>query len=169
MTATEFPTRVGPEALAMERLERLLNEAAQSADPVALRRMQELVRAVMDFHEVGLQRMLALCRAEAPSLVERLAQDPLICSVLLAHGLHPRDAASRVHSAIDRIRLHLKEGAQLELVSLDEKTLRARLSSPSDHMRELTALVEQALCEAAPELQLQLESLTRLPVARAQP
>src|ERR1700693_5941776 len=90
----------------MERIEILLREAEESADPQTQGRTREIVQTVLDLHGSALERMLeTIAEAGAPGLamIDALARDGLIGSVLLLYGLHPLDLESRVRQALDGV------------------------------------------------------------------
>jgi hypothetical protein len=117
-----------------------------------------LVRALLDLHAAGLARVLELAsQAGEPGrdLVARLGQDGLVSNLLVLHGLHPVPLAERVAGALDRVRPRLRAwGADVELVEAAGEVVRARLrGNPSDGPA-LRAAVEEAILEAAPDVQL---------------
>ena len=64
---------------------------------------EELVRTVADLYGAGLQRMLELLHESGvltDDALDALAGDDLVAGLLLVHGLHPHDAATRVGLAL---------------------------------------------------------------------
>ncbi len=154
-----------------ERIERLLEELRSTASPPAWQRMDELIRLILQLYGSGLARTLEIA-AENPSgqaLIDRLAQDELIANLLILHGLHPDDFATRVRKALIRVRPYLgSHGGDVELVEADPETGVVRLrmegsceSCPSSALTVKLA-VEGAIMEVAPEL-------TRVEVDGVQP
>src|SRR6201995_4737238 len=88
-----------------DRIQTLLDSCAASG-AAAHERAQQLVREVVGLYGAGLERIIAL--SELPGqdngLLERLAADDLVASLLLVHGLHPHDVHRRVFDALDRVR-----------------------------------------------------------------
>ena len=85
-----------------ERIEALLDELHSSVSGPAWRGVEELVRLLTDLYGAGLSRTLELCDPD-PGLVDRLAADQLVGSLLLLHGLHPLDLSQRVRRAVDAL------------------------------------------------------------------
>lgn len=87
--STLDPIAVGAE------IEALIANLREASGPGAAADAQRLVQLVMSFYGAGLSRMLDIVRAEpggAGALVDRLAGDPLIASLLTLHDLQPRSA-----------------------------------------------------------------------------
>jgi Fe-S cluster biogenesis protein NfuA/nitrite reductase/ring-hydroxylating ferredoxin subunit len=144
-----------------ERIERLLEEIRSMASPPAWQRVDALIRLILELYGSGLGRMLEIS-ADGPAgdkLIDRFAQDELISSLLVLHGLHPDDFAARVSKALTRVRPYLgSHGGNVELVEADAATGVVRLrmegsceSCPSSTLTVKLA-VESAIKEAAPEL-----------------
>jgi Fe-S cluster biogenesis protein NfuA/nitrite reductase/ring-hydroxylating ferredoxin subunit len=145
-----------------ERIERLLEEVRSMASPPAWQRVDELIRLILELYGSGLDRILEITAEAGPAgeaLRERLAEDQLVASLLVLHGLHPDDFATRVSKALVRVRPYLgSHGGDVELVEVDENTGVVRLrmagsceSCPSSTMTVKLA-VEGAIREVAPEL-----------------
>ena len=106
----------------MERIEFLLNEAEENADPQTRARTREIVQGVMDMHGAALERILETVAASGEgglALIDALAQDDLVASVLLLYGLHPLDLETRVRQALDKVRPQLRShGGDVELLGV---------------------------------------------------
>ncbi|WP_051808824.1 hypothetical protein [Actinoplanes subtropicus] len=101
---------------------------------------EELVRTVADLYGAGLERMLDLLYergALTDAALEALAGDDLVAGLLLVHGLHPHDTATRVALAI--------KGTGVELIEITEDGL-CRLRGRRPHG------LEQLIEAAAPEI-----------------
>ena len=83
-----------PDAVAVgAEIEVLIASLREASEPTAAANAQRLVQLVMSFYGAGLSRMLDIVRAEpggAVALVDRLASDPLVASLLALHDLQPR-------------------------------------------------------------------------------
>ena len=81
-----------------ERIDGLLS-ALGTAGPVAQQRGEDLVALVTNLYGAGLERLLEVL-ADAGRLdgtaLDALAADELVSGLLLVHGLHPYDVATRV-------------------------------------------------------------------------
>ncbi|MET0703898.1 MAG: NifU family protein [Mycobacterium sp.] len=132
----------------------LLLDASASGGPAARQRAEQLVREVVELYGAGLERILALADS---GLIERLATDDLVASLMLVHGLHPHDLHRRVADALDSVRPYLgSHGGDVTLLAIDDDVVRLKFigsckSCPSSAVTlELT--VEDAIRAAAPEV-----------------
>ncbi|MFR9750368.1 NifU family protein [Nocardia sp. 004] len=136
-----------------DRIETLL-EASSAGGPLARERAEQLVREVVELYGAGLTRILRLLDTET---IERLADDDLVASLLLVHGLHPHDVRARVRSALERVRPYLgSHGGDVHLVDIAGGVVRMELtgscrSCPSSSVT-LELAVEDAVRAAAPEI-----------------
>jgi Fe-S cluster biogenesis protein NfuA/nitrite reductase/ring-hydroxylating ferredoxin subunit len=119
---------------------------------------EELVRLLVGMYGEGLAHVVALLRDRAPGLVQELADDELVGSLLLLHDLHPVDLDTRVQGALDRVRPYLGSHAGgVTFLGVDaDGVAHLRLEGhcdgcPSSTMTVRTA-IEGALREAAPDL-----------------
>ena len=156
-----------------ERIDVLLDSSG-SHGPVARERAEELVRLVTDLYGAGLERLLELLHESghlADELLDRLARDDLVASLLLVHGLHPYDVETRVGQALDSVRPYLgSHGGDVELLGVHtDGTVRLRLLGSCDGCPSssvtLTLAVETAIEAAAPEVTaIEVETPTADPV-----
>lgn len=145
-----------------DRIEQLLDQLASLPDRRAGQWGEELVRLVTDLYGAGLEATIALAAApDAPrgrGLLDRLAEDELVASILLVHDLHPQSLRQRIERAFDGLRTAVP-AADVRLVHLDEQnaTLRVRLAISGDQARTSGAAIERRVREAidsvAPDLQ----------------
>jgi Fe-S cluster biogenesis protein NfuA len=142
-----------------DRIERLLDELHATADNRACEQAEELVRLVTELYGAGLTRIVAVLVAEAPELLDRLVGDDLVASLLVVHGVHPDDLATRVSRALDSVRPFLGgHGGDVELLDIDEDAgaVHLRLVGSCDGCPSsavtLQNAVERAIVEAAPEI-----------------
>ena len=73
-------------------IEALVARMREASGPTAAADAQRLVQLVMSFYGTGLSRMLDILRAEpggAAAVIQRLASDPLVASLLTLHDLQP--------------------------------------------------------------------------------
>jgi Fe-S cluster biogenesis protein NfuA/nitrite reductase/ring-hydroxylating ferredoxin subunit len=138
-----------------DRVERLLAEFEQVADPTLAARAEELVRTVVEFYGAALERVVELT---PEPVLERLADDPLVAGVLVVHDLHPHSLQQRVQRALDAVRPYLgSHSGDVSLVEItDEGVLRLALGGscngcPSS-MVTVKLAIEQAIEHAAPEI-----------------
>ena len=115
----------------LQRLEAMLHEAEEVADPAARGRLQNIVQAVLHLHGVGLERLLEIVADsgdQGQKIVDACGADDVVSGLLLLHGLHPADARDRVMTALESVRpmLH-SQGGNVELVEFHGETVRLRL------------------------------------------
>ncbi|HKE76207.1 MAG TPA: NifU family protein [Acidimicrobiales bacterium] len=145
-----------------DRIERLLDDL-QSADPRVSALAEELVRAVTDLYGGGLARVVEIVGEHAgdraPDVLDGLADDELVASLLLVHGLHPESLTARVEAALAGVRpLLAQHDGDVELLDLDAgagavllRLLGSCDGCPSSAVT-LQHAVERAIVEAAPEI-----------------
>jgi hypothetical protein len=132
----------------IERIEELVRRVQELPDLAARDASLELVRAIMEFHEAGLSRLMeVVAEAEsAEAAMEAIAGDRLASAMLLAHDLHPLDLETRVRRALDQPEFRSR-GASAALVSIEGGAVCVRIEGG----RALRSAVESALMEAAPD------------------
>jgi Fe-S cluster biogenesis protein NfuA len=144
----------------LKGIEDLLGEIESAADPNLRTAVRELVQLVMDLHGAGLERMLELIRAPGDggdTMVQKLARDELVASLLVLYGLHPLDMETRVTQALVKVssRLRAHEG-ELELLSVRDGAVRLRLHANGHGCgstgQALKEMVEDAVYKAAPDV-----------------
>jgi hypothetical protein len=123
----------------------------------------ELAQLLMRLYGEGLSRSLEIIRESGgPLILERLAEDKLVASLLLLHGLHPVDAGTRLRNALRRLK-----GVSVDIQ--DGKALiRVQHNGGGAPSASLTATIEQLAMDAAPDLdQIEIEGAPS-PVALVQ-
>lgn len=144
----------------MRRVEELVHGVEALEDAVTRENTLELIRALMELHSAGLERMFELLDDGGEAgrgFIASFAADELTASLLLMHDLHPDDLETRVGRALDSIRPYLAMhggGVDLVAVALDAVTVRLGGScngcgASSDTLR---GVVEDAILAAAPEI-----------------
>jgi Fe-S cluster biogenesis protein NfuA/nitrite reductase/ring-hydroxylating ferredoxin subunit len=143
-----------------ERIDALI-AASASGGAVARERSEELVRLVVDLYGAGLERVLDVVHEQGhltDEVLDALAADDLVASLLLVHGLHPYSLETRVEKALDGVRPYLaSHGGDVELLAVtDDGVARLRLLGSCDgcpsSSATLTLAVEGAIEAAAPEI-----------------
>jgi Fe-S cluster biogenesis protein NfuA len=154
------------DAQARERAARVesLLERLDGLDETARSLATDVLQAVVDLHGEALARLVGHVPAET------LAADEVVAHVLLLHGLHPVDLASRVSGALQALRPMLAtHAAEASLTSLDDGVARVRLRTGGQAGMAGTAslrrAVQEALQRAAPDLAgLEIEPVGPPPV-----
>ncbi len=142
----------------LQRLESLLQETERFTDPAVQAKTGEIVRAVLELHGAGLERIcshLAEAGSSGQSLLDGCARDEVVGGLLL-HGLHPLDLETRVQLALEGVRPYLRShGGNVELVSLSDGVVRLRLDGschgcPSSAVT-MKQTIEEAILARAPD------------------
>ncbi|KWX06765.1 hypothetical protein TR74_20965 [Carbonactinospora thermoautotrophica] len=143
------------------RIEALLEELGGIADPTVRDKAEEVARLLVELYGTGLERVVAALHAAGPpgeEILGALTGDELVGSLLMLHGLHPRDVETRVRQALDQVRPYLgSHSGGVELLGVDAQgVVRLRLEGscsgcPSSTLTVRLA-IEQAIEEAAPEV-----------------
>lgn len=145
------------------RIEELLDSFD---DPRAAERAEDLVAAVLSLYGEGLTRVVSLA---GDDVVRRLLDDDLVAGLLLLHGLHPDDVATRVQRALDDVRPYLGSHAGgIELLGIEDGVAHLRLSGSCDHCPSSSVTVqlavERAVLEAAPDVaRVEVEGMVEAP------
>jgi Fe-S cluster biogenesis protein NfuA len=143
-----------------ERVEALLAELRTRAGPQAGAAAEELVGCLVELYGAGLTAIVAIVAADpdaGPRLLDALAGDPLVESLLLVHDLHPLDVDARVSRALERVRPQLGAHAGVvEYLGLDDQGVVQLRLTASGHgcgssSSTVRPTVEDAVTEAAPE------------------
>jgi hypothetical protein len=145
MSATEeFQQRVA-------RIEGLVHQLDGTADPASRSNAKELIECLMELHAAGIERMLEIVvDSGASGVIDSLAGDELVSSLLVLYGLHPDDFQTRVERALEKARPALRErGAGLEVVTLTEASVHMKITGAGS--KELESVVRQALSAGAPD------------------
>jgi Fe-S cluster biogenesis protein NfuA len=142
-----------------DRMEQALEELQATAEPRLVNLAEELVRLVSELYGAGFARVIELAREQAPGLIDALAADELVASLLLVQGLHPESLDNRVEGALVSVRPFLAQhGGDVELLGIDEElgAVKLRLLGSCDgcpsSASTLRGAVEVAIVEAAPEV-----------------
>jgi len=143
-----------------QEIERLIREVEGIAEPHLREKVVTLVQALMALHAAGIERLMQIIAGDnngSGSLLDKLASDRLVGSLLLLYGVHPLRLDTRVEQALDRLRSDptLNAGA-VELLDISGQIVRLRLPQDKHHchssQQQLRTAIEEALYEAAPDL-----------------
>jgi Fe-S cluster biogenesis protein NfuA/nitrite reductase/ring-hydroxylating ferredoxin subunit len=159
--AEETPAGGGADLRAAgERIEALLT-ASSAHGVMARERSEELVRVVADLYGAGIERILDIVYDAGrldDEVLDALAADDLVASLLMVHGLHPHDVTTRVERALEDVRPYLgSHGGDVELLGVTEDgVVQLRLLGSCDGCASsavtLKLAVEGAVEAAAPEV-----------------
>ena len=152
-----------------DQIEELLAGLAASGQGAAA---EELVRLLVGLYGDGLARIAGTLSDEGAAgaaMLGRLAEDPLVESLFLLHGLHPLDVDTRIQRALDRVRPYLGSHAGgVQYVGVTDGVALLRLEGNCDGCPSSTVTVklaiEGAVQDAAPEVsEIVVEGVTEPP------
>jgi Fe-S cluster biogenesis protein NfuA len=143
-----------------QEIERLIREVEAITEPVLREKIVTLVQSLLGFHAAGIERFMQIIAEEregSGSLLNKIAGDRLVGSLLLLYGVHPLSLEARVEQAIERLRSSpaLNAGA-VEVMGISDQVVRLRLAHDQQRCHSskqmLRTAIEEALYEAAPDL-----------------
>jgi len=142
------------EAELVGRVEALTAEVEALPDPAARETADALAGAVVQLYGEGLERIFAVLE---PAQRLALAEDGVIGSLMLIHGLYPVDLETRVNEALESVRPYMEShGGNVEVLGIEDGIVRLRLegscSGCSASQSTLELAIERALEETAPDL-----------------
>jgi len=153
MTNSEFQ-------LHTRRVDELIQRVSALTDSEARTSALELVQAIMDLHGSTVSRLLELLEDAGETgrnLLARLASDPMVCGLLVLHGIHPVPLEQRIERAVQKLAPQLrKSGTRVEVLGIMDGVVRLDLEKEAHELRyspeKIQATIEQAILEAAPEV-----------------
>jgi Fe-S cluster biogenesis protein NfuA/nitrite reductase/ring-hydroxylating ferredoxin subunit len=150
MTTIERPA----EEELVGRVQELTAQVEALADPQARACAEELAAAVVQLYGEGLERIFAAVDEETRT---QLAEDGVVASLMLIHGLYPVSLETRVQAALDSVRPYMdSHGGNVELLGIEDGIARLRLegscSGCAASQSTMELAIERALEEAAPDL-----------------
>jgi Fe-S cluster biogenesis protein NfuA len=154
------------------RVEELLAALRTSAGGKVAATAEELVGLLVGLYGDGLAQIVKMLREQGDAgaaTLARLAEDPLVESLLLLHGLHPLDVDQRVQRALDQVRPYLGSHAGgVEYLGVTDGVARLRLEGSCHGCPSSTVTVQLAIQgaveAAAPEVtQVVVEGMTEPP------
>ena len=143
-----------------DRVDGLLTELRALTDASVSSKTEEVVRLLVELYGGALERVLEVVAEQPGGLdtIDRLAEDELVASLMILHGLHPLAVEERVHRALEGVRPYLGSHAGgVELLGVDDAGVaHLRLQGSCDGCASSTVTVklaiEKAINAAAPEL-----------------
>lgn len=135
------------------RIESLVKNLESAADPVLRQTARELLESLMELHGAGYQRILEIV-SDTPvaglELVESLARDELIGSLLVLYNLHPEDFEARVRRGLDKVRPLLRsQGVRIDHIGIEGAAVRLKLVGAGPE--GIHTAIRAALLEVAPD------------------
>ncbi len=129
----------------IRRIETLVGKVESIADPASRRDARELMELILELHGAGIERIFEMLHASGiagETLINSIASDPLVGSILILHNLHPEDLPTRVRSAIGRVR-------GVELIEIREGVVRAIVTGHGTTRQGALDLIRAAAPDAA--------------------
>lgn len=152
------------------RIEGLFEQLSSISDHSVQEKAEELVRLLTELYGAGLERILEIVTEDGSldqSLIDRVADDELVASLLILHGIHPLDTETRVHNALEKVRPYLGSHAGgVEFLGVDEHgvaylRLEGSCSGCPSSTVTVKLAIEKAIEEAAPEVtRVEVEGMT---------
>ena len=144
----------------LDRVQALSDAVDELADPRARELAHELVGAVVAMYGDGLRRIVATiesAREAGVIILDELAQDGAVASLLLIHDLYPVSLYDRVVEALDTVRPYMEShGGNVELRGVEDGIARLSLQGSchgcAASRSTLELAIKQALDEHAPDL-----------------
>src|SRR3954452_4391417 len=150
MTTIERPA----EEELVGRVQELTAQVEALGDPQARACAEELAAAVVQLYGAGLERIFAALDEQTRT---ELAQDGVVASLMLIHGLYPVSLEERVQAALESVRPYMdSHGGNVELLGIEDGIARLRLegscSGCGASQSTMELAIERALEETAPDL-----------------
>ena len=152
------------------RVEELLDALKSGGFGPAADAAEELVGLLVGMYGDGLGQIMNVL-ADQPggaAMIDALAEDPLVESLLLLHGLHPLDVDARIQRALDRVRPYLGSHAGgVEYLGVFDGIARLKLEGSCHGCPSSTVTVQLAITgavqDAAPEVtEVKVEGMTEI-------
>jgi Fe-S cluster biogenesis protein NfuA/nitrite reductase/ring-hydroxylating ferredoxin subunit len=155
------------------RVEELLDALKAGGFGAAAPAAEELVSLLVGLYGDGLGQIVTILGEQGSAgqdMLATLADDPLVESLLLLHGLHPLDVDARIQRALDRVRPYLGShaGGVEYLGVTDDGVARLKLEGSCHGCPSSTVTVQLAITgavrDAAPEVtDVVVEGMTAAP------
>jgi len=154
------------------RVEELLDALKAGGFGGAAPAAEELVALLVGLYGDGLARVMTVLAEQGPpgeAMIAKLADDPLVESLLLLHDLHPLDVDARIQRALDRVRPYLGSHAGgVEYLGVFDGIARLKLEGSCHGCPSSTVTVQLAITgavqDAAPEVcEVVVEGMTAAP------
>jgi hypothetical protein len=141
-----------------QEMETLLDRLERLGDPAVRQHARALVQLLLRLHSDALVRLVEITRQAGQGLLlDAWKEDAQVNALLLMHGLHPDDLASRVRRALLGVApLAAFLGIEVSPLRVSEQEVRFTLACaadiPAEALKELCGRVEAAVLNQAPEV-----------------
>ncbi len=144
----------------LDRVEQLSARVEALDDPEARELAHDLLAAVVAMYGDGLRRIMETisnAREAGETILDELAEDGAVASLLLIHDLYPVPLEQRVLEALDTVRPYMEShGGNVELLGIEEGVAHLELQGSchgcAASQATLELAIKQALDEHAPDL-----------------
>jgi Fe-S cluster biogenesis protein NfuA len=145
----------------IRELGNLITQFDQLPDSPQKAACKKLVQLLMDVHGAGLERVMEIVfeneSAGGPKIVDNLAKDSIVGSLLVLYSLHPDDLETRVRKSMEHMHPRLRKFAcSAELVRVDQDIVYVRVTttghSCGSSTKDIRAIVENEVYEFAPDV-----------------
>lgn len=142
-------------------IERIIREVESITDPDLREKIALLVDSLLSFHSSGIGRLMQIVAAEgneATSLLDQIAGDRVVASLLLLYGVHPLSLETRVRRAIEGLSSNpILNSSAVELLGITDQAVRVRVVQQGKYnchsaAQTLRSAIEEAVYEAAPDI-----------------
>ncbi len=144
----------------IRRLGKLITEFDQFPEGPQKVACKALVQLLLDVHGTGLERVMEIVFESGSGgspLIDTLAKDPTVSSLLVLYSLHPDELETRVRKGMEHMRPRLRKLAcSAELERIDEAGVHVAVTltghSCGSSTQDIRAIVEEAVYEFAPDI-----------------
>ena len=144
----------------IRQLGRLITQFDQFPDGPQKSACKELVQLLMDLHGAGLERMMEIVfegGSQGPDVIDKLAKDPVVGSLLLLYSLHPDDLEARVRKAMESMRPRLRKlSCSADVVRIKDGSVQVKVTTTGhgcgSSTKDVRAIVEDSVYEFAPDV-----------------
>jgi hypothetical protein len=149
------------------RIGTLTHALEGTSDPAVRALVKELTESVMNLNGTAIDRMLELLHESGPhgaAMIDSLGKDPLVRSVLILYGLHPRDLESRVVEALDGLEpIFRKHQVRVELTGVEDTVVTLKVGGAPNAAagRAVKSAIEDEMYAVAPDV-TRIEGLNAL-------
>lgn len=143
----------------IERLNLLVEEIEDYPDAEVREKTLDVIQIILSLHGETLHRILKTLDElpQKEQILSRLLADEVIRSILIIHNLMPEDLQTRIAGAVETMRPFLVvQGCDIKFLGIEDGAARMRLMRKGENAPTLSVLkaeIENALAEAAPDLQ----------------
>jgi Fe-S cluster biogenesis protein NfuA len=144
----------------IRQLGKLIVQLDQFPDGPQKSACKELVQLLMDIHGIGLERMMEIVFEvgnHGSEVIDKLAKDPVVGSLLLLYSLHPDDLETRVRKAMENMRPRLRKlSCSADVLRVEDGAVQVQVTTTahgcSSSTKDVRAIVEDCVYEFAPDV-----------------